>query len=116
MQRCDALLIRICRIERAGVEELLYRSYLAQPRQLHEISFYGQAGLLVAEIFQLDVLVASAMLIIIRLGRHCGGGRGAGSRRCLRRSWSGGIVRVVSCEASDALTGERHAEDITVGG
>jgi hypothetical protein len=112
MQRCDALLIRICRIERAGVEELLYRSYLAQPRQLHEISFYGQAGLLVAEIFQLDVLVASAMLIIIRLGRHCGGGRGAGSRR----SWSGGIVRVVSCEASDALTGERHARNITVGG
>ena len=80
MQRRDALLIRICRIERAGVEELLYRGDLAQPRQLHEVSFYGQAGLLAAQIFQLYIPVASEMLIIIRLGRHCGGGRGADSR------------------------------------
>jgi hypothetical protein len=53
MQRRYALLILVCRIKLAAVEQLLYSANLAQPRQLHNVLLYGQAGCLVRHIIQL---------------------------------------------------------------
>lgn len=60
MQRRDALLVRVCRIELAAVEQLLDGSNLAQARQLHYILLQREAGLLVGHVVKLMLPAAIA--------------------------------------------------------
>ena len=55
MKRRDALLVLICSIILPAVEQLLYRRYFPQPRQLHDILLQWQTRGLVAHIFQFVV-------------------------------------------------------------
>jgi hypothetical protein len=66
MQRRDALLVRVCRIELAAVEQLLDGSNLAQARQLHDVLLHREAGLLVGHVVELMLPAAVA-------GCHLGG-------------------------------------------
>ena len=66
MQRRDALLVRVCRIELAAVEQLLDGPNLAQTRQLHDVLLHREAGLLVGHIVELMLSAAVA-------GCHLGG-------------------------------------------
>lgn len=53
VQRCYALLVGVCRIELAAVEQLLDGADLAQTRQLHNVLLDREAGLLVRHVFEL---------------------------------------------------------------
>ena len=66
MQRRDALLVRVGRIELAAVEQLLDGPNLAQARQLHNVLLYGEAGLLVGHVVELMLPAGAAV------GRVCG--------------------------------------------
>lgn len=58
MQRCYALFVFVSRIELVAIEELLYRSYFTQPRQLHYILLDRQSRLLIPHILEFDIMFA----------------------------------------------------------
>lgn len=66
MQRRDALLVRVRRIELAAVEQLLDGSNLAQARQLHDVLLHREAGRLVGHVVKLMLRAAVG-------GCHLGG-------------------------------------------
>lgn len=61
MQRRDALLVGVGRIELAAVEQLLDGPNLAQACQLHNILLYGEAGLLVGHVVELMLPAGAAV-------------------------------------------------------
>lgn len=60
MQRRDALLVGVRRIELAAVEQLLDSLDLAQTRQLHNVLLDGEVGLLVGHVVELMLPAGAA--------------------------------------------------------
>jgi hypothetical protein len=88
MQRCYALLVGICRIELAAVEQLLDGTDFSQTGQLHNILLDRKAGLLIGHIVELMLAGAvdgrSHVLWACIRGAHAGWSRLVVRRRILR--------------------------------
>ena len=72
MQWCYALLVFVCCVTLAAVEQFLYCRNLAQSGQLHDIVLNRQSRSLLAHFLELDMLFFDRMPVE-RGRRRCGG-------------------------------------------